>query len=170
MIEPRNHLSRRALVVTYIRGRAEAPKVAWCRRSRRGRRARHRDTRVPQERGRSCHLQGNSRAETPGDQLQARLRRHSAVAGAKPRVQPWYCQAKETKCGGTGGRKSQQLVVPWKQGNSTGEDPGEERSCRVVEPLAGNTTDSLKSTCRVNATRRDSPVRLRIHDLTSRMR
>jgi hypothetical protein len=157
-------------VVTYIGGRADASERAWCSWSRRGRRARHRHTRVPQERGRSCRLQGNSRVETPGDQLQARLRRHSAVAGAKPRVQPWYCQAKETKCGGKGGRKSQQLVVPLNRGNSIGKDPEEERSCRVVEPLAGNTTDSLRSARRVNVTPRDSPIRLPIHDLTSRMR
>jgi hypothetical protein len=46
-----------------------------------------------------------SRLEIPGDQLQA-LAAHSSAEERTQRVQPRYRQAKETKCGGMGGRKS----------------------------------------------------------------
>ena len=46
-----------------------------------------------------------SRLEIPGDQLQASAA-HSSVEERTQRVQPRYRQAKETKCGGMGGRKS----------------------------------------------------------------
>jgi hypothetical protein len=60
---------------------------------------------VPQELGRSCRFLGQSRPETPGDQLQVSAV-HSSVEERKERVQPRYRQTKETKCGGMGGRKS----------------------------------------------------------------
>jgi hypothetical protein len=60
---------------------------------------------VPQELGRSCRFLDESRAESPGDQLQASTA-HSSVGERKQRVQPRYRQTKETKCGGMGGRKS----------------------------------------------------------------
>ena len=46
-----------------------------------------------------------SRPELPGHQLQASAA-HSSVGERKQRVQPRYRQAKETKRGGMGGRKS----------------------------------------------------------------
>ena len=46
-----------------------------------------------------------SRLELPGYQLQA-LAAHSSAEERTERVQPRYRQAKETKCGGMGGRKS----------------------------------------------------------------
>ncbi len=46
-----------------------------------------------------------SRMEIPGDQLQASAA-HSSVEERTQRVQLRYRQAKETKCGGMGGRKS----------------------------------------------------------------
>jgi hypothetical protein len=60
---------------------------------------------VPQELGRSCLLLGKSRLEIPGDQLQASAA-HSSARERKQRVKPRYRQAKETKCGEMGGRKS----------------------------------------------------------------
>ncbi len=39
--------------------------------------------------------------------------------GSETRVYSWYRHAKETKHGGTGGRASQHLIVPTKQGNFT---------------------------------------------------
>ncbi len=65
--------------------------------------------------------------------------------GSERRVSPWYRQAKATKCGERGGRKSEYLIVPWKQGNSGRGDPVEERRCRVMDPLKGNTKDTSKS-------------------------
>ena len=47
----------------------------------------------------------NSRLELPGNQLQASAA-HSSAEERTQRVQPRYRQAKETKRGGMGGRKS----------------------------------------------------------------
>ncbi len=55
--------------------------------------------------GESYMLLGSSRLETPGYQLQA-LAAHSSARERKQRVTPRYRQAKETKCGETGSRKS----------------------------------------------------------------
>ena len=60
---------------------------------------------IPQELGRSCCFLGNIRMEIPGYQLQA-LTVHSSVKERTQRVQPRYRQAKETKCGEMGNRKS----------------------------------------------------------------
>ena len=61
---------------------------------------------VPQELGRSCFVSSaNSRPEIPGYQLQASAA-HSSAGERTQRVQPRYRQAKETKCGGMGVRKS----------------------------------------------------------------
>jgi len=49
-----------------------------------------------------------------------------------------YRRAKATECGGRGGRKSEHLIVPAKQGNGIRSDPGEGRRCQVMEPLEGN--------------------------------
>jgi hypothetical protein len=37
--------------------------------------------------------------------------------GNETRVQPWYRQAKATKCGGRGGRESERLILPVTWGN-----------------------------------------------------
>jgi hypothetical protein len=37
--------------------------------------------------------------------------------GNETRVQPWYRQPKATKCGGTGGRESERLILPVTRGN-----------------------------------------------------
>ena len=47
----------------------------------------------------------NTRPEIPGYQLQA-LAAHSSTKERKERVTPRYRQAKETKCGEMGSRKS----------------------------------------------------------------
>src|SRR5205085_8097119 len=58
--------------------------------------------------------------------------------GANHQAHPRYRQAKATKCGGTGGEKSERLIVLLNQGNRTCGKPGEGRGRRVVEPLEGN--------------------------------
>ena len=97
---------------------------------------------VPQELGRSCRLLGNSRPELPGYQLQA-----SAVGARPPRsekneCQPRYHQAKATKCGGMGGRKSQHPHSTEEAGELVPRDPVEGRKNRKgvsdVGPWAGN--------------------------------
>ncbi len=82
---------------------------------------------VPQELGRSCRLLGNSRLELPGYQLQA-----SAVGARPPRsekneCQPRYHQAKATKRGGKGGRKSQHPHSTEEAGELVPRDPVEGR-------------------------------------------
>jgi hypothetical protein len=79
---------------------------------------------VPQELGRSCRLLGDSRLEIPGDQLQASAA-HSSAVERKARVQPRYRQAKATKRGGKGGRKSQCLDITDEAGDLTRKDPGD---------------------------------------------
>ncbi len=60
-----------------------------------------------QELGRSCLLHGD---EGPGAACTSEHTRPTAPASRAARsekmVQSWYCQAKETKCGETGGRTS----------------------------------------------------------------
>ena len=74
---------------------------------------------------------------------------------SETRALGWYRQAKETKRGEMGGRKSEHFIVPSSQGNSGPGNPAEGRRCRVVEPLAGNTTDAWNPS-RVNVTPADS--------------
>ena len=52
----------------------------------------------------------------------------SGTEGDEQRTQRWYRQAKETKCGETGGRESERLVVPSSRGNYPEWTPGRERS------------------------------------------
>jgi hypothetical protein len=76
---------------------------------------------VLQEPERSCRLRIYTGPE--------RGNRHSKPLAYRPALRPdgryetatqgWYRQAKETKCGGMGGRKSEHPTVPWKQGNSS---------------------------------------------------
>ena len=63
---------------------------------------------VSQELGRSCLLHGNQ-----GKTVMPAGAKHtgpaalaSRVARSERQMRPWYRQAKETKCGGMGGRKS----------------------------------------------------------------
>jgi hypothetical protein len=65
-----------------------------------------------------------SRAELPGDQLQA-LAAHSSAEERTQRVEPRYRQAVATKRGGTGGRSQSVLILPTKLANSTQLEPVE---------------------------------------------
>ena len=91
---------------------------------------------VPQELGRSCRFLGPSRSEIPGDQLQASTG-HSSVEERKERVQARYRQAKETKRGGTGGRKSQHPHSTYEAGELVPRDPVEGRNNRKGVPDVG---------------------------------
>jgi len=91
---------------------------------------------VPQELGRSCRFLGQPRPEIPGDQLQAPTV-HSSVEERKERVQPRYRQAKETKRGGTGGRKSQHPHSTYEAGELVPRDPVEGRKNRKGVPDVG---------------------------------
>ena len=60
------------------------------------------------------------------------------IRGPRPRAergrtgtQRWYRQAKETKCGETGGKESERLIVPASQGNHP-RDPGEGRGRHLM--------------------------------------
>ncbi len=68
-----------------------------------------------------------TRMGIPGDQPRAR---RSAFGGGgryeSSRMLPWYCQAKATKRGETGGRKSQRLDSTVEAGELAAEDPVEE--------------------------------------------
>ena len=55
----------------------------------------------------------------------------SGAVGDEQGTHGWYRQAKETKCGETGGKKSERLVVPLSQGNHP-RDPGEGRGRRLM--------------------------------------
>jgi hypothetical protein len=57
---------------------------------------------------------GDTGRTTPGP-----TRQHAAVVGAKSCVIPWHRQAKETKCGGRNGRKSQCLDSTVEPGEQT---------------------------------------------------
>ena len=81
--------------------------------------------RFPRNLGEPCSLLGESRLEIPGHQLQA-LAVHSSVGERKQRVEPRYCQAKETKRGGTAAGRHSVLIVPMKLANSTRLEPVEE--------------------------------------------
>ena len=78
----------------------------------------------------------HSRLEPPGDQLQASAA-HSSVEERTQRVQPRYRQAKETKCGGMDGRKSQHPRSTDEAGELVPRDPVEGRKNRKGVPDAG---------------------------------
>ena len=50
----------------------------------------------------------------------------SGAVGTNNGTQRWYRQAKETKCGETGGRESERLIVPSSRGNHPEGTPGRE--------------------------------------------
>jgi hypothetical protein len=60
-------------------------------------------------------------------------------------AQDRYRQAKETKCGGKGGRESERLIVPVKRGNPPRGDPAEGRGRRDAEPLKGKMMETSNS-------------------------
>ena len=76
-------------------------------------------------------------------------------SGSETRVYPWYRQAKETKHGRTGGRASQHLIVPVKQGTSpTGPCGGKEVPRHG--PVGRKHGECIETHNRVNATTTDS--------------
>jgi len=64
----------------------------------------------------------------------------SAPTGANKRAQRRYRQTKATKCGGMGGRKSQLLIVPMKQGNQPKGTLWREGGAGLTELLEGKMT------------------------------
>ena len=97
--------------------------------------------RFPRNLGDPVVSSANSRLELPGDQLQASTV-HSAAEERTHRVQPRYRQAKATKRGGMGGRKSQHPHSTDEAGELVPRDPVEGRKNREgvpgVGPWAGN--------------------------------
>ncbi len=66
--------------------------------------------------------------------------------GSETCVLPWYRQAKETKCGGTAGRKSQCLDSTEEAGELDPQGPGGwEARHRVATPLEGNAGETSNS-------------------------
>ena len=110
---------------------------------------------VPQELGRPCRSSANSRLEIPGDQLPA-LAAHSSARERKQRVYPRYRQAKETKCGGTGGRKSQRFDSTVEAGELASEDPVEESEASAGRPDRGKHAEHIEVLMHVPVTRLDS--------------
>ena len=92
--------------------------------------------RFPRNLGDPVVSSANSRLEIPGDQLQASAA-HSAAEERKERVQPRYRQAKETKCGGMDGRKSQHPRSTDEAGELVPRDPVEGRKHRKGVPDVG---------------------------------
>ena len=126
---------------------------------------------VPQELGRSCRLLGRSRMELPGDQLQAAAA-HSSAPERKERVQPRYRQAKATKRGGRGGRKSQRFGSTVEAGELTPEDPVEGSEASASRLDRGNHAEHFEVPGHVPVTRSNSfgvPCGRRICWLRNRM-
>jgi hypothetical protein len=137
-MEPREHHPRRAFVFNRT-GAAPTHLMAWCRRSRRGRRTRQRHRRVPQELGTPggslSTRTGTGRPDpnTPGPRpASGRRERRTQAHG---RVPPREAHAKR---GGMACRESERPIVPTRPGNSPREDPAEGRGRRVAELLGGN--------------------------------
>ena len=82
--------------------------------------------RFPRNLGDPVVSSANSRLEIPGDQLQASAA-HSPAEERNERVRPRYRQAKATKRGGMGGRKSQHPHITAEAGELVPRDPVEGR-------------------------------------------
>jgi hypothetical protein len=80
---------------------------------------------LPRNLGDPVASSATSRMEIPGYQLQA-LAAHSSARERIQRVTPRYRQAKETKCGEKGNRKSQRFDNTDEAGELALEDPVEE--------------------------------------------
>ena len=100
---------------------------------------------VPQELGRSCRLLGTFPAGATGSPTPG-PGRALARRGAKTTSAPRYRQAKATKRGGMGGRKSQCLDSTEESGELAPQEPGGwEARHRVTTSLARNTWEALNS-------------------------
>ena len=103
---------------------------------------------VPQELGRSCRFHGRSpgrgyRVTNPRPDVAAR-----SGGGSETCVIPWYRQAKETKRGGRGGRKSQCLDSTDEAGEQSPErTPGREARHRVHGLVVGTYDGYLEIRC-----------------------
>jgi hypothetical protein len=135
-MEPRNRSIRgsRRLVRDGRPRRGAA--MAWRTRSRRGLRTGHAHARVPQEPGRPRHLLGKSRAELPGDQLQARGRRirrprerNTGAAGVPP------SEGNEARREGWRGVGAPRMYR--RRGGTDPRDPAEGRGRRAMRPPEG---------------------------------
>ena len=73
--------------------------------------------RVSRELGRPCRLHRDGRIGAPAYQLQVDPRHPSVSRRGRTRDEPWYRQAKETKCGEMDGRESECPIVATKRGN-----------------------------------------------------
>ena len=114
---------------------------AWCVRSRRGRRTRHRHTKAPQELGRPWTSPGAifRRGDRITNPRPAVVR--SGPQGANDRRSTWYCQAKHNEARQEGRRESHIFIVPAKQGSWTAGTLGREGRCsswtRARQPVGG---------------------------------
>ena len=101
--------------------------------------------RVLRELGRPCRSIEKAGWEQPATANSRMIRGYVLSRRGRTRDDnAWYRQAKETKCGEKGGKKSERLVVPLIQGNHP-RDPGEGRrrhlmyrwreTCRVRRDL-----------------------------------
>ena len=95
-------------------------------RSRRGRRTGRMITRVPRELGRPRRLHRTCRPESRLTNSRMIRGPTSGAVGDEQRTQRWYRQAKETKCGETGGGESEHAVLPVSRGNRTSGTPRRE--------------------------------------------
>src|SRR3989304_5111323 len=78
--------------------------------------------------------------------------------GSETRVRPWYRQAKATKRGGRGVRKSQRLDSTVETGELGPEDPGEGSEASRNNTVGGKHGGDIGLRDRVNATTTDSGV------------
>ncbi len=74
-------------------------------------------------------------------------------------MQPWYRQAKATKRGGMGGRKSESLIVPMKQGNSAPRETLWRKGDDLfMEPSKGKTVWDIEPRSGLHVTETDSDI------------
>ena len=112
----------------------------------RGQRTGHKHIRVLQELGTPCrfHLLIDwLKGEEPDPKLPGPKSASGLAEGRRQARGNGHRRAKETKCGGTGGRESEHFIVPSKSGNSDREDPMEERECRATVLWAGHQARAL---------------------------
>jgi hypothetical protein len=126
-MEPRQTILASADVVRGTEGRVDTPQEAW-REELAGVRERGMHTEgLPRNLGDLVVSAHESREGHPVEQPRpggGAL----AAAGSEGRAHARYRQAKETKCGGTGGQETEHSVVPPKRGNSSQGTPWRERS------------------------------------------
>ena len=143
VIEPRNIPYRREPSSLSDAGAEPGISYTWTHRrawSHRGRRNRANDHQGSPGTWETLPSPSSMPAGDPAYQLQADPRPTSEADGDERGTKRWYRQAKETKCGETGGKESERLVVPLSQGNHP-RDPGEGRGRRLM--------NRWRETCRV---------------------